>query len=741
MILNEEKENIQQLLYSNNDKKISINSIRNYFYEIGKDLISKNDNKSEFISLDLLKSYFHLPYYLTKLIYSNIFKANEVEQMNLQSFVDGMINLYFTPIQEKIKIYFDFFDVLNIGKIYTNDIVLILKHFHLLTKNNNFLIFEQFIKYSFQFYLNLELTYVQWETLIKENSDIFILIIFFFDKFKPFNYENINYLLKSNNKSRKHSINVTSLENTFIKSNNYSQISDCSNILYIYLNKTFNLNLEYKENFTDYEHDLDSLDIFENDKNEKFNNLYEESGINLYKNLLNNNSIIKSENQTLNNTSYKNLFVRREKKKQFITGIIKKSSLIENNGKKLHFPKIINIDFQSGFLNSEKLECFSLNNDKKINYIIYLINNDLFVFRLRNQNDKIGFFDSLISLMNTIPVLDNEYLETRYIYILKLYSNNLRCYNKKSNNNIIHFKSYLCEKKEQAEKFINEIKKIFNFGDKFSNYFETSEVLIEGISGKYYKCINKENLNNYIVKIIKRKKINKNNVQYIRNEIDIYEFINNIKNENLLNVFGFFEEKSHLFFIYEPPYDKLINHINSFNNKIITSILNYLNYIINSLSFLHSFGFIYDDILMNNIYVFKYENIFIPKLFMFEQIKLIFEKEILKENFYNNKRKNNPDYPIEISSGLYYNNLSDSWQLGLLIYYLLFQNHPFQFNKKTKEINYELEIPENLNFEISKNEIIIYKKLNDLIISCLDNEFENRPSMKEIISNLSNDEN
>ena len=200
MILNEEKENIQQLLYSNNDKKISINSIRNYFYEIGKDLISKNDNKSEFISLDLLKSYFHLPYYLTKLIYSNIFKANEVEQMNLQSFVDGMINLYFTPIQEKIKIYFDFFDVLNIGKIYTNDIVLILKHFHLLTKNNNFLIFEQFIKYSFQFYLNLELTYVQWETLIKENSDIFILIIFFFDKFKPFNYENINYLLKSNNK-------------------------------------------------------------------------------------------------------------------------------------------------------------------------------------------------------------------------------------------------------------------------------------------------------------------------------------------------------------------------------------------------------------------------------------------------------------------------------------------------------------------------------------------------------------
>ena len=741
MIFNDEKENIQQLLNSNNDKKMSLNSIRNYFSEIGKDLISKNDNKSEVISLDLLKSYFHLPYYLTKLIYSNIFKANEVDQMNLQSFVDGMIYLYFTPIQEKIKLYFDFFDVLNIGKIYTNDIVLILKHFHLLTKNNKFEIFEQFIKYSFQFYLNLELTYENWEALIKENSDIFILIIFFFDKFKPFKHENINFLLKSNNKSRKHSINVTSLENIFIKSNDYSQMSDCSNILYIYLNNIFNLNLEYKENLNEYAHDLDYLNIFENDKNEKFYDLYEESGNHIYKNRLNNNSIKKSENQNLNLSSYKNLFVRREKKKQFITGIIKQSTLMENNAKKLHYSNSINIGIQSDFLDSEKLECFIINNDKKINYIIYLINNDLFVFRLRNQNDKIGFFDSLISLMNTIPALDIEYLETRYIHTLKLYSNNLRCYNKHSNNKIIPFKSYLCEKNEQAEKFLNGIKKLFNFGDKFSNYFETDEKLIEGLSGKYYKCINKENSNIYIVKIIKRKKINKNNIQYIRNEIDIYEFINNIKNENLLKVIGFFEGKSNLFFIYESPNDKLINHIKTFNNKIITSILQYLNYIINSLSSFHSFGFIYDDILINNIYVFKYENNYIPKIVLFEQIKLIFNKEIIKENFYNNERKNNPKYPIEISSGLYYNNLSDSWQLGLLIYYLLFQNYPFEFNKKTKEINYELEIPENLNFEISKNEIIIYRKLNDLIISCLDNKFENRPSMKEIISNLSHDEN
>ena len=139
--------------------------------------------------------------------------------------------------------------------------------------------------------------------------------------------------------------------------------------------------------------------------------------------------------------------------------MIKNLTLIEKNDNKFQYPKIINIGFQTDNLKYEKLECFILNNDIKINYIIYLINNDLFVFRLKNQNDKIGFFDSLISLMNTILFLDYEYFETAFIHILKLYSNSLRCFNNHSNKKITPFKSYLCEKKEQAEKFINEIKK------------------------------------------------------------------------------------------------------------------------------------------------------------------------------------------------------------------------------------------------------------------------------------------
>ena len=737
---NEEKQNLQFLFNSTHEKIISIYTITNYFTEIAKDLFSKNENKLELISLDLLKSYFHLPYYLTKLLYSNIFKANENELINLKSFIDGMINLYFIPIQEKIKIYFDFFDVLNIGKVYTNDIVLILKHFHLLTKNNKNEIFNQFIKYSFQFNLNQELTFENWEQLIKENSDVFILIIYFFDYFKPFSYENIIYLLKTNQNARKNSINVSNLNLNYNQSNNYTKISDCSNALFNYLNKTFDLNLEHKENFSEYDEELVHLNNFENDKNEKFYDLHEEIGNKIIKDILPNTQK-KKNNEKLNNILSKNLFVRRDKRKQFTSAIVKKtstSSFIKEN----NINNIINVDLPSHFLEVPKLECFNFINEKKIYYNIYLIHNDLFVFRLRNLNDKNGYFDFLISLMNIIPIIDDD--DDSNNKILKLYSNSLRIFNKNTiNNQILPFQIFYYENIIQGEEFFNNIIKLFNYGIKFSQFYNIGESLFQGLNGKYYKCVNKKNSNCYIVKIIKRKKVNRNILNYIRNEIDMFFFLGKINDDNLIKVYEYYEENLYIYLIYELPNEgQFLNHLNKITTNKILIIQKYLINIIKSLSILHSFGFIYDDIILNNLYVFKYENIYIPKLVLFENVKLLFNKEVLKvDNFYNSKNRiNNPKFPIEISLAQYYNELADSWQLGFLIYILLFNNMPFYFDKKNNNVNYNLVIPEKVSFNISKEESQVFKKLNNLIISCLDNKFENRPTMNEMISYLQNNE-
>ena len=295
-----------------------------------------------------------------------------------------------------------------------------------------------------------------------KNSDIFILIIYFFEHFKPFSLENINYLLKINFGERRNSMNISNFDINYKNSNNYSKISDCSNVLFDYLNKVFNLNLEYKENDDD-EIDLEHLNQFENDKSKKFYDLYEEVDDKMF--YLNKKISI---NKPFSN---KELFIRREKKKKFASAIIKKSNSM--NLKNTRIYKKLNINLPSDFNESTKLECFILENENKIYYNIYIINNDLFVFRLKNSDDKNGYFDSLISLMNTIPVLDKDYLNSNYIHTLKLYSNSLRYFARNSNKNIIPFKRFYCENQSQVENFINEIKNIFNFGKKFSNFYKT----------------------------------------------------------------------------------------------------------------------------------------------------------------------------------------------------------------------------------------------------------------------------
>ena len=70
-------------------------------------------------------------------------------------------------------------------------------------------------------------------------------------------------------------MNIFNFDINYKNSNNYSKISDFSNVLFDYLNNVFNLNLEYKENDDD-ELDLEHLNQFENDKSKKFYDLYEE---------------------------------------------------------------------------------------------------------------------------------------------------------------------------------------------------------------------------------------------------------------------------------------------------------------------------------------------------------------------------------------------------------------------------------------------------------------------------------
>ena len=133
--------------------------------------------------------------------------------------------------------------------------------------------------------------------------------------------------------------------------------------------------------------------------------------------------------------------------------------------------------------------------------------------------------------------------------------------------------------------------------------------LINGQTGIYYKCYNKKNLVPYIIKIISKNSIVNENIEQIRNEYDIFDFLLNIKDENLLTPIMKIEDSTHLYFIFEYPTEgQLLFYLQKIEENKLKNIQYFLTIIIKSLVQFHHFGFFYDDVILNSIFVFKEEN-------------------------------------------------------------------------------------------------------------------------------------
>ena len=113
-----------------------------------------------------------------------------------------------------------------------------------------------------------------------ENSDLFVITVYYLEYFKPFKSKNIIYLLKTKTYKRRKSIDFhsRSLKTDYVKPNIFIELSDCSSILFEYINDTFKLSLEYKEILSDNDDEMNTLNEFENEKIKKFINLAEEGG-------------------------------------------------------------------------------------------------------------------------------------------------------------------------------------------------------------------------------------------------------------------------------------------------------------------------------------------------------------------------------------------------------------------------------------------------------------------------------
>ena len=255
-----------------------------------------------------------------------------------------------------------------------------------------------------------------------------------------------------------------------------------------------------------------------------------------------------------------------------------------------------------------------------------------------------------------------------------------------------------------------------------------------GTYGDVYKIKNKENGYYYALKVIDKEKFNQS-TDLLKKEIEI---MNKMNTENSICVKEIFDTKQYFYIIMEFCEYNLEDYIKRREDPItINEIKEILNQLNNSFKIMIKENIIHRDLKPKNI------------LISFNKL----DKSLIKLSDYGSSKFLNQSNTNSIGkSGTLLtmapevlkdekeliNSKSDIWSLGIIIYYLLFKEYPFNGNGEYKILQ---DINSNKKLKKCNNE-----KLNDLLNKMLKinineriswNDYFNHPFFKQI-SNLKN---
>lgn len=210
MALHKEFLNFEDLILSM--KTYDETNLIKYFEDTFKELSTK-----EGISNLMFADYLNIPMFISNKLFS-IFDKDDDNFLNLSEFCEGFTSLYGCNYNELTKIIFDLCDFDHDHKIFKKDIKLIL--FYLSENTDQYQTMStihEILKQSFN-KKNDYLSYSEFVDLIEsKNSDIFIIILIFLFKRKPFTSEILKfYKVEGAKKNRlKNTLDkIKKLENT-----------------------------------------------------------------------------------------------------------------------------------------------------------------------------------------------------------------------------------------------------------------------------------------------------------------------------------------------------------------------------------------------------------------------------------------------------------------------------------------------------------------------------------------------
>ena len=700
-----------------------------YLREVFRDLAYRDEpNKKKGIMKFIFIDYIKLPIFISEKVFSALDKDKD-GYLNQKEFIFGLNRLYNSNFDETLKVIFEILDFNHDELIEKDDVKMILGLLPLKTDKSKDKInfkyqmesleeIQQIINLTFndKRALNLE----EFKEVVKNRkSDVFLQIIFFLYQKKPFTDSNIQALSTS---KRANAIESTpqiskkvKCDNVLLPSPNHgSVISPAFELLQAgHIKSPLNLNGSIKvqedyskpeisgikgmiryhnRNVPKYE-DIKNAEQEENDNGNSMINKILKNVENVY----NSPSVyLKDSNEKAKNITPFSLFSPDYKPLEKKDKIIPQMNL-NNEPNEEEKAKYENYIYKKGEGNKLK------------KYYLVLIDKDIYYYKSSHKSDVLGMH------------------------------NLSGCFFKENSSEIINEKLYYCfsivfPKKERKyyvnsseiyENFIKALKKSFGYLN-FFDYYEMLDDLGEGIFGAVKLGVEKKTNQRVAIKIIKKKKTKETDIELVRNEIDIMKLL---YHPYVVHLLDHFENGEYIFIVME--YIKggsLTDYMKSkkfnFTERRAAELIYQLA---KGLKYLHRYGIIHRDLKPDNIMLTEASDKGDIKIMDFGLSKILGKKEKSTDGF-GTLTFVSPEVLIRKP----YNKEVDIWSLGVILYYMLSGDLPFDDpeddeQKIAKSIVFnEVEFPPE-KFGKRSQAVI------DLIKGCLTKDPKSRIKIEEVL--------
>lgn len=284
--------------------------------------------------------------------------------------------------------------------------------------------------------------------------------------------------------------------------------------------------------------------------------------------------------------------------------------------------------------------------------------------------------------------------------------------------------SYYCESAKASSDFVSAFKIAFNYKN-FFDYYEICGDISEGQFGIVKLGIHKKTKEKVAIKIVKKDNLRPQEMEFIKNEIDIMKVCHH---PNVVHLLDHFENADFIFIVMEylsggNLREYLIQKQNTLTEKKSLEIIYQIG---KGLQYLHHLGIVHRDLKPENIMLSNKSDNFTVKIMDFGLSKVISRNETMSEGY------GTLSYAApEILTRQPYNFKVDIWSLGVILFAILSGTLPFENDKEENVIKMTIFDKVNFNRDIWNK---YSNKIVDLITSCLQKNPDNRINIDEFLN-------